>query len=63
MPASYLAKHRPICAVLQLIRDIAEERGDEVTVELCDEAITYARRMSAKLVEYKTMYDNDTSQR
>lgn len=53
MPASYLARHRPICAVLAEIRTLAVSRGDVVTVKLCDEAIDYAQRMSVKLVQYK----------
>lgn len=53
MPASYLARHRPICAVLEEIRIDALARGDTHTVALCDEAITYARRMSVKLSYYK----------
>lgn len=53
MPASYLARHRPICTVLQEIRGIAETREDHVTMKLCDEATGYAQRMSAKLTEYK----------
>jgi hypothetical protein len=55
---SYLERHRPICTVLQDIRELAEERKDVKTIELCDEAIGYARRMSAKLVEYKNASDN-----
>lgn len=50
---SYLSRHRPICAVLQEIRDRAVRNNDTTTVKLCDEAIDYARRMSARLMEYK----------
>lgn len=50
---SYLARHRTICAVLQQIQDAAVARHDADTVRLCDEAITYARSMSARLVQYK----------
>lgn len=55
MPASYLSRHRPLCDVLQEIQDAAVVRGDIKTIKLCDEAIDYARRMSAKLVEYKQL--------
>jgi hypothetical protein len=47
---SYITRHRPICAVLQEIRDAT---SDPHTLELLDEAITYARSMSAALVRYK----------
>jgi len=53
MPASYLSKHRPICDVLNDIRVRAALMNDEEAVRLCDEAISYAQRMSAKLAEYK----------
>lgn len=53
MPASFLKRHRTICAVLQEIQNLAEERGDMKTITLCIEATDYAKRMSAKLVEYK----------
>ena len=53
VPASYLSRHRPICSVLQDIRMLAVLRNDEETMKLCDEAITYAQSMSAKLTEYK----------
>jgi len=55
MPASFLQHHRTICAVLDEIRALALQRGDDTTVRLCDEALTYARRMSEKLVEYKAL--------
>jgi len=32
---------------------MAEQRLDERTVELCDEARDYAQRMSARLMEHK----------
>lgn len=51
MPGSFLARHRTICEVLDLIRKRHETDMD--TVMLCDEAIEYARRMSKKLTEYK----------
>lgn len=59
---SYLHRHRPICAVLQEIREIALYHRDDRTIILCDEAITYARSMSAKLTEYKSLLA-DTSER
>jgi len=62
MPASYLKRHRPICDVLGEIREIALAHNDPRIVQLCDEGIDYARRMSAKLVEYKTMLTDDTPQ-
>jgi hypothetical protein len=53
MPASFLARHRTICEVLTEIKSIAEYHGIEYNIiPLCDEAIDYAQRMSAKLVEY-----------
>jgi len=48
---SYMTRHRPICAVLEEIRTIANEQQDNYLVQLADEAITYAKRMDAKLVE------------
>jgi hypothetical protein len=56
MPASFLARHRTICEVLTEIKTIAaqtDEPADGRIIELCDEAIDYAQRMSAKLTEYK----------
>lgn len=53
MPASFLARHRTICAVLYEIRELATKRKDKKTMDLCDEAILYARKMSIKLTEYK----------
>lgn len=58
MPASYLARHRPICTVLQEIRDAAIARHDNTIIKLCDEAIDYAQRMSKKLTEYKNAAGN-----
>lgn len=63
MPASYLSKHRPICAVLAEIREITTYKENvhpaarDKIVSLVDEAITYARSMSNKLVEYKQLQD------
>lgn len=59
MPASFLARHRTICAVLEEIRAVAndvsrtEYQRSEKINELCNEARDYAQRMSAKLTEYK----------
>lgn len=52
---TFLDRHRTICAVLLEMRDAAVVRGDVATVALCDEAITYARSMSARLTVYKTL--------
>lgn len=49
---SYLSRHRPICAVLQEIKDTTLNRR---VLELADEAIDYAQRMSNRLMEYKRM--------
>ena len=53
MPASFLARHRTICAVLEEIKQMAADGNTNGMEQLCDEAITYAQRMSAKLMEYK----------
>jgi hypothetical protein len=50
---SYMSRHRPICAVLEEIRTIANEQQDNYLVQLADEAISYAKRMDAKLVEIR----------
>ncbi len=50
---SYMTRHRPICAVLEEIRTIANEQQDNYLVQLADEAISYAKRMDAKLVEIR----------
>lgn len=53
---SYLSRHRPICTVIQEIRELAENnrgRMDSRIIELCDEATDYARRMGNRLMEYK----------
>jgi len=55
MPASFLTQHRPICAVLAEIQELAIKRNDVLTVALAQEAIIYAQRMSAKLTEYKAL--------
>lgn len=55
---TFLHTHRPICAVLAEIREIALLNNDEYTVTLCDEAIKYAQRMSVKLTEYKNARDS-----
>jgi hypothetical protein len=54
MPASFLSRHRTICAVLEEIKELALKRDDTKTVMLCDEAKLYAERMSVRLFEYKT---------
>jgi hypothetical protein len=48
-----MTRHRPICAVLEEISNAATSSGDTNIVKLCDEAITYAKRMDAKLVEIR----------
>lgn len=53
MPASYLTRHRPICDVLNDIRELALSIDEMKIVRLCDEAVSYAQRMSAQLAEYK----------
>lgn len=53
MPASFLTRHRTICEVVCLIRELAVSRHDDATIILCDEALEYARRMSDRLGEYK----------
>jgi len=51
---SYMSRHRPICAVLEEIRSIAKELDHDYGIAaLADEAITYAKRMDAKLVEIR----------
>jgi hypothetical protein len=57
---SFLSRHRTICAVLAEIRELAERRGDVRTVELCDEARTYAESMSAALTRYKERASHHT---
>lgn len=52
MTGSYLARHRPICAVLTDIRERAVAHDDTITILLADEATKYAQAMSAKLIEY-----------
>lgn len=61
MTGSFMARHRTICATLYEIKELAKARGDTKTMELCDEAILYARRMSIKLVEYKKASVDDTT--
>ena len=58
MPASYLSKHRPICDVIAEIKNTVVAYSDDPYViqqieKLCEEATSYAQRMSAKLAEYK----------
>ena len=59
MPASFLSRHRTICAVIEEIREIARQRQDTTTMLLCDEAKLYAERMSIKLSEYKRKKEED----
>lgn len=47
---SYLSRHRPICSVLD---EIKQKTTDPNIIPLIDEAIDYARRMSKRLMEYK----------
>ena len=61
MPASFLSRHRTICDTIKEIQDTAKRGEDcglfpgeaKTIMKLCDEAITYAQSMSAKLQEYK----------
>lgn len=58
MPASFLSRHRTICDTIEEIKNTAiglveDPYAQNKLVELCDEAATYARSMSAKLAEYK----------
>jgi hypothetical protein len=58
---SFLARHRTICAVLAEIKFITKHPDINCLAnidKLCDEAIDYAQRMSAKLVEYSKMNEN-----
>lgn len=55
---TYLTRHRPICAVIQEIRELAAQNNDEYMMKLCDEARDYAQRMSVKLTEYKNARDS-----
>lgn len=50
---SFLTRHRTICDTITEIRELAEKSADKQIVKLCDEALTYARSMSAKLEENK----------
>lgn len=47
---TYLSRHRPICAVLA---EMKERTDDEGMLKLINEALDYAQRMSARLIEYK----------
>lgn len=66
MPASFLNRHRTICAVLEEIRelnDLSVEASKHYNSrkrinDLINEAKDYAEKMSAKLQEYK---DNELS--
>ncbi len=50
---SYMSRHRPICSVLADIQTVAEAKGDLITLALVAEAISYAQRMSNRLMEHK----------
>ena len=50
---SYLKRHRPICAVLEEMREYAKNAKLTDLLTLIEEAITYAKRMDAKLVEIR----------
>ena len=63
MPASYLKRHRPICDVLNEIKELAIRWDNKRLEVLCDEAITYAQSMSAKLAEYKAREQADAGNR
>ena len=56
---SYMARHRPICAVLEEIGNIATSDGRQDIVVLVEEAIQYAKRMDAKLVEIRNKENED----
>lgn len=60
---SYMARHRPICAVLQELRDRLENLTDDHSITLVDEAILYAKRMDAKLVEIRNKENEDVEGR
>lgn len=58
MTESYLSRHRPICTVIDEIRERMKRIESnpiiaEDVIKLCDEATDYAQRMSARLMEYK----------
>jgi hypothetical protein len=57
MARSYLSRHRPICSVIQEIKELAAARADYRTINLCDEAMDYAHSMSKRLVEYSFIRD------
>lgn len=57
---SYMTRHRPICEVLTEIQNRAQQLPDDYGIlKLTEEALDYARRMSARLTEYK--YKENTS--
>ena len=54
---SFMARHRTICAVLEEIKQLSVKHDRDnfpMILVLIDEAITYAKRMDAKLVEIRT---------
>lgn len=50
---SFLDRHRTICDTLEQARRLAQETEQYEIAKLCEEALDYAKRMSAKLSEYK----------
>jgi hypothetical protein len=54
-----MTQHRPICAVLEEIGNIATSDGRHDILELVEEAIQYAKRMDAKLVEIRNKENED----
>lgn len=60
---SFMTRHRTICAVLTEIGEIAAEIDSASTsaqlIDLVNEALDYARRMDAKLVEIRTKEQQD----
>ena len=56
---SYMKRHRTICSVLEDISNAATSRGDTATVQLCEEAFTYARSMDKKLTEIRYKESQD----
>jgi hypothetical protein len=67
---SYLSRHRPICTVIEEIKEKVEKLDGSPNplyidlipiVALCNEAKDYAQRMSARLMEYKRKEKGDGS--
>lgn len=56
--SSYLSRHRPICTVIEEIREklkglYSNKQQEAAMFALLDEAKDYAQRMSNRLMEYK----------